>query len=42
MNRFLKPSSVLAFAKGLINGSRCHTTRSVRGAHFGRDAYSRV
>lgn len=42
MTRFMKTPSVLAFAKGLLNGNRCHTTRSLREAHVGRDAQSRV
>lgn len=42
MKRFTNTPSVLAFAKELINGSRCHTTRSLRHAHFGRDAQKKV
>lgn len=42
MKRFMNTPSVLAFAKELINCSRYHTTRSLRHAHFGRDAQKKV
>ena len=42
MIRFLKPSSLLAFAKGLIYAHRCHTTRSMRASHFGVGAQKKI
>ena len=42
MKRFMKTPSVLAFTRGLLDGSRCHTTRSMRKAHVGCDAQSKV
>ena len=42
MSKFLKASSVLAYAKELVNGSRCHTTRALRQDHFGEKAQQKV
>lgn len=42
MSKFLKASSVLAYAKELVNGNRCHTTRALRQAHFGETAQHKV
>ena len=42
MVRFLKPSSALAFTKGLLNGRRCHTTRALRAHHFGSGAQEKI
>jgi len=42
MKKFLKASSALAFAKELVNGSRCHTTRSLREEHVGEGAYKKI
>lgn len=39
---FTKTPSVLAFAKGVVNGSRCHTTRSLRDGHVGEGAYKKI
>ena len=42
MKKFLKATSVLAFAKELVNGNRCHTTRSLRQKHVGERAYKKI
>lgn len=42
MSTFRKASSVLAYVKGFIYGSRCHTTRKLSAAHFGSGAQKNV
>lgn len=42
MKKFKEIPSVLAFAKGLLKGNRCHTTRTLRQAHVGCGAQDRI
>lgn len=42
MRMLTQTPSVMAFAKEVVNGSRCHTTRSLRDAHVGEGAYKKI